>query len=58
MKEHYWVSTSFATAQVTIENGAIIDTAPVWRKFIGTNFNKFLEWLEQKNGEVKWIRIG
>jgi len=57
MKEYYWVSTSFATSMITIEEGIIIDSAPVWREFIETNFNKFLEWLEQK-GEVKWKQIG
>lgn len=57
MKEDYWVSTSFATARITIENGKIVDSAPIWKRFIGTNFNTFIEWLEQKNGDVKWKKL-
>lgn len=50
----YWVSAPQATCQVNVDDGRIVMTAPVWRKFIGQPFANLRRWLERNGGPV-WV---
>lgn len=43
--ESWWVSNRVMTFGVTVENGIIIETAPIARKFIGQPFDNLERWM-------------
>ena len=46
----YWISTSWATAYVEVDDREIItSTAPVWKKFIGQPVSNLINWLSSKD---------
>ena len=52
-----WVSCSWATGFVKIDDeGIIIDTAPVWKRFRGQCIEALTSWLKKKS-EVKIVEI-
>lgn len=48
MIKHYWVSSKFATAYVEVADNKIIDTAPIFKKFIDQDFNNLINWLRSR----------
>lgn len=51
-KVSYWVSASWATARVDVENDWIVDTAPIFERFIGQRFVNLLTWLQRNSKEA------
>ena len=52
-----WISCNYATCFVETKNGIIIDTAPIWKKFIGQSIENLYKHLKNKNMqqvEIKW----
>uniref|UniRef100_A0A6M3IJC9 Uncharacterized protein n=1 Tax=viral metagenome TaxID=1070528 RepID=A0A6M3IJC9_9ZZZZ len=47
----YWISCSKFTCKFTEQNGKIVDSAPIIRKFIGQSTNNLLSWISRKFGE-------
>ncbi len=43
----YYVSSSIGTCCVVVKNGIIIDTARLWKKFIGQRFDNLRNWLKK-----------
>lgn len=42
----YWVSCKWATGYVSVNDKMeILNTAPVWKRFIGQPINNLLRWL-------------
>lgn len=52
MKRYWYVSTNYATGLVVTQNDLIIDTAPIWNKFIGQKAVNLKQFLSNKNKEV------
>lgn len=46
----YWMSCNQLTVQVNEENGVIVWTAPVTRKFVGQPVSKLRWWLREFGG--------
>jgi hypothetical protein len=38
---HWWISTPKITGLVSVKNGIIVDTCPVWWRWRGQRFDKF-----------------
>lgn len=58
MKADLWISCTKATGLVTVdENGLILKTPPIWRRFIGSRIIMLDEWLRKKFGEVTILDI-
>ena len=47
MKIDYYVSSKRGTGMVTVENEVIVDTPPIWRKFIRQPLDNLLFWLKK-----------
>lgn len=48
---HWWFSTKFATGYVcSNENNVIIETCPIWRRFMGQHIKNLADWLRSKGG--------
>lgn len=52
----FWVSSKRGTCWVQTKNDVIVDTASLWRKFIGQDFDALLRWL--KDAKVEEICSG
>jgi hypothetical protein len=53
----FWISSLWATGWVQVDDeGIIIDTAPVWKKFRGQCIEALTTWLKKKS-EVKVVKI-
>lgn len=53
----YWVSTKRATGLITVnEEGIIIKTCPIWKKWIGKDFGKMLEIFKSFGLKTKEIK--
>ena len=50
MKNIHWVSTSKMTFEITVENGIIVDAAPIAYKFIGQPFENLRNWMIRQGG--------
>ena len=44
----YWISTEKFTGFITIDNGIIVDAAPVMFKFVGQPVKNLTDWLRSK----------
>jgi hypothetical protein len=54
---NFWISCSWATGFVQVDDeGIIIDTAPVWKRFKGQCIESLTSWLKKKS-EVKIVNI-
>jgi len=52
----YWVSTSWSTGRVTVdEQGVIIDVPCIWYKAIGETFDYFLS--RYLRGDVQYVEL-
>jgi len=56
MIQHYQFSSAKFTVYVKMEDGIIIDTAPVTRKFIGQPYSNLVYWMK-KFGDVKFYNL-
>ena len=43
----YYVSSRIGTCCVVVKDGIIIDTADLWKKFIGQPFDNLRNWLKK-----------
>lgn len=52
-----WVSSAWATGLVVVDDdGIIIDSAPVWKKFRGQAIESLTKWLKKKS-EVRIVEL-
>jgi hypothetical protein len=51
----YWVSSTIGTCFVETKQGVIIDTAPLWGKFIGQPLSNLTRWLSNKGLIVREV---
>lgn len=49
----YWVSGTQATGWVKVKDKIVIDTCPIFKKFVGQDFSNLTDWLK----DVKWRRL-
>ena len=50
----YWISSTFATAVVEIdERAVIVKSAPIWRKFVGQPLANLVRWLRKKKSSFR-----
>jgi hypothetical protein len=47
-----YISSSFATGQVNVDDGLILFAPPVWRRFVGQPLENLLSWLHAKSPSV------
>lgn len=52
----YWLSSERMTILAVVENGILIETAPIARKFIGQPPERLGEWLRAQGG-FRWAVI-
>lgn len=51
----YYISCTYATGLVTInEEGIILDTCPIWKRYIGEPIEYFIKNLK----EIKVVKLG
>lgn len=50
MTHDFWVSSKRMTGLVTVSDGRIVWTPPIWRKFEGQSFGNLTRWLERQGG--------
>lgn len=54
----YWVSTTKITCGVKVgEDGFIVETAPIFKKFIGRPFRNLIRWLEKNFEGLTVIKL-
>lgn len=46
----YWLSSSRMTVGVKVENGIIVDAAPIVRKFVGQPVDNLKRWMNKQSG--------
>lgn len=49
MIKDYWISCNRMTGLVKVEDNIIISGAPVFRKFMGQNFDNLKKWINKFN---------
>lgn len=49
----WWLSTNRMTFWVRVENGFVVDTAPIAKKFRGQPFSNLEGWLRRQGGYRK-----
>ena len=49
----YWLSTRHMTFWARVENGFVVDTAPIAKKFRGRPFERLEGWLRRQGGYRK-----
>ena len=40
----YWIETEFACGGVVVENGLIVNAAPIFKRFINQHINALRQW--------------
>lgn len=50
MVEEWWFSSDKMTVSVSVENGIIVATAPITRKFIGQPLDNLVRWMRSLGG--------
>jgi len=53
MTGEYWISGKQATGWIKVKDKIIIDTIPIFRKFIGQSFFNLANWLK----DVEWKKL-
>jgi len=49
----YWIDTGWACGGVIVQDGIIVETAPIFKTFIGQPVKNILNWRQVK----QWIEI-
>ena len=47
--ELYWIDTGWACGGVIVNKNIIVETAPIFSKFMGQSINKLLNWKQVKS---------
>lgn len=53
----YRIQLNNVTAGVVVVDGVIIESAPIFKKFIGAQFKKFEMWVERNGGYVELVIV-
>lgn len=47
---NYWVSCNWVMVLVSVDsNNKIVNCVPIWKKFLGQNFNNLIGWINNKS---------
>lgn len=50
MQHWYWLSSFKMTVGVKVENGIIVDAAPIVKKFLGSELKRLVAWMTKQGG--------
>lgn len=55
---YFFVSTPRVTGCVSVKNGRIVATPPIWVRWLGADWLRFVKWLDHGNGGYEISRMG